>query len=73
MNITWVKDNVPIPNTDPRLNTVANGTLAFQEIREIDNGEYTCTVTADGFLSTNTTYLLVIGELIVTSINLLAL
>jgi len=63
VNITWVKDHVPIPNTDPRLNTIAIGTLAFQTIREIDDGEYTCTVTADGFLSTNTTNLMVIGEL----------
>ena len=64
MNITWIKDDVPIPNTDPRLNIVANGTLSLQQIRKIDAGEYTCTVTADGFLSTNTTQFSVIGELI---------
>ena len=64
MSITWVKDDVLIPNTDPRLNTVANGTLSLQQLRQIDNGEYTCTVTADAFLSTNTTWLFVIGKLI---------
>ena len=64
VSLTWDKNNVPIPNNDPRLNTVANGTLSLQQIRKIDAGEYTCTLTADGFLSTNTTQLFVIGELI---------
>ena len=64
VSLTWDKDNVQIPNNDPRLNTVANGTLSLQQIREIDAGEYTCTLTADGFLSTNTTLLFVRGELL---------
>ena len=64
VSLTWVKDDVQIPNNDPRLNTVANGTLSLQQIRKIDEGEYTCTLTADGFLSTNTTRFFVIGELI---------
>ena len=68
MSITWVKDDVLIPDTDPRLNAVANGTLSLQQIRKIDDGEYTCTVRADGFLSTNTTWLSVKGELILFNI-----
>ena len=62
MNLTWVKDEVTIPTADPRVNTIANGTLRLAHIRQRDAGSYTCTVEADGFLSTNTTRLRVIGE-----------
>ena len=64
VTLSWVKDGVTIPDADPRVNTVANGTLLLAHVRQRDAGTYTCTVTADFFLSTTTTRLAVIGELI---------
>jgi len=61
-NLTWVKDNVAIPDVDPRLNRVANGTLLIEQARENDAGTYTCTLVAQAFLSTNTTILRVRGQ-----------
>ena len=62
--VFWVKDHVPITHVDPRVNKIANGTLLLAQVRKKDAGSYTCTVQALHFLSTNTTNLSVMGELI---------
>ena len=61
-SLTWTKDSVIIADEDPRLNTVANGTLLIEQVRENDAGTYTCTLEAIGFVSTNTTTLYVRGK-----------
>ena len=61
--ITWEKGYKTIPEIDPRVNTVANGTLLLEDVNVKDAGIYSCTVQADNFHSTNTTHLHVRSKL----------
>ncbi|XP_027051800.1 adhesion G-protein coupled receptor D1-like [Pocillopora damicornis] len=57
--LTWEKSHKTIPADDPRLNTIANGTLELNDVQREDGGIYRCTVKAGEFQSINTTYLFV--------------
>ncbi|XP_058971624.2 adhesion G-protein coupled receptor D1-like [Pocillopora verrucosa] len=57
--LTWEKSHKTIPADDPRLNTIANGTLELNNVQREDGGIYRCTVKAGEFQSINTTYLFV--------------
>ena len=62
-SLAWSKDNVHIPNHDPRLNTDASKSiLQIEQVRENDEGVYNCTVEAQAFLSINITRLRVFGR-----------
>ena len=61
--LTWEKSHKTIPADDPRLNTIANGTLELNDVQREDGGIYRCTVKAGEFQSINTTYLFVRGRL----------
>ncbi|CAH3031299.1 unnamed protein product [Pocillopora meandrina] len=65
--LTWEKSHKTIPADDPRLNTIANGTLELNDVQREDGGIYHCTVKAREFQSINTTYLFIRGRL---SLNL---
>ncbi|XP_022805995.1 uncharacterized protein LOC111343120 [Stylophora pistillata] len=59
VTLTWEKSHKTIQAGDPRLNTVANGTLELNNVQTEDWGFYRCTVTANNFKVVNTTYLIV--------------
>ena len=60
--LTWEKSHKTIPADDPRLNTIANGTLELNDVQREDGGIYRCTIKAGEFQSINTTYLFVRGR-----------
>ena len=61
VNLTWEKSHKTIPEDDPRLNTIANGTLELKDVQREDRGVYRCTVEARTFQSINITNLRVNG------------
>ena len=61
--LTWEKSHKTIPADDPRLNTIANGTLELKDVQREDRGVYRCTVEARTFQSINITNLRVNGRL----------
>ena len=63
VNLTWEKSHKTIPEDDPRLNTIANGTLELKDVQREDRGVYRCTVEARTFQSINITNLRVNGRL----------